>query len=327
MAGSPSRRPVVVGVVLLLVLLAVAAVEGAGFADTGLPRATENRAVVVIDDGVTRREACILFTGTIDGIEALERAGADTVLAGFGGMGAAVCSIDGVGCSASACLTCQAPDHWTYLRAAAGSSMLTAAPLGASSSKLGDGDVEAWVWGTTVAPRPAPSVDDVCPARTPTTTARIPPTTKPPTPTAPPTEPRPTNDPPTRPGDAEVPVTSVTSIGPGPAVALPPPIVATTTIGGGPDTTRDARPTTTTDALADRAAVDTSTSRPRADEGRRDPADERSVAGPEERAAGAPPSGPSPDEATSPSLGLLAVAGVVAALGAWAMVLRHRAAG
>jgi hypothetical protein len=325
MAGTASRRPVVVGVLLLLVLVAVAGVKGSERADAGGLRATDNRAVVVIDDGVSRREACIVFRGTIDGIDALQLAGADTVLAGFGGMGAAVCSIDGVGCSSSACLTCQAPDHWIYLRGESGASSLTAAPLGASASKVGDGDIEAWIWGTTATPRPSPSIDDVCPARASTTTAAPPATTRPTTGSPTPTS-AVTNVPTTRtsviggspPLAAPVPGVSLPPPSPGSstsvAPALPTPVETgpTTSVGFRADHDRtDAAAPTTTSRAEEAAPVHATDERPRPDDGG-------------QAASPPPPGSATTSEAATPWPALLAVAALVAALSGWAVVLRRR---
>ncbi len=169
MAGSLTQR---LAIGALATVAALAALASARTGSTGAD-ATEasSRAVVVVDDGLTRSSYCIRFSGEIDGLDALRLAGAEAVVAGFGSLGGAVCSIDGTGCSASACLTCQAPRHWNYLRAPAGSGQLAMSPVGASSVTVRDGDVEAWVWAASASAAAAPSVDQACGPRPTTTTA------------------------------------------------------------------------------------------------------------------------------------------------------------
>lgn len=109
--------------------------------------AGSNRAGVVIDNGSSVRRVCIHFNGTLTGVEALQRAAQATV-APFGGLGAAVCAIDGVGCPGdNSCLTCQQPKFWSYSRAPSGSGGFSVSAGGASSSTVRDGDVEGWRWG------------------------------------------------------------------------------------------------------------------------------------------------------------------------------------
>jgi hypothetical protein len=126
---------------------------------------------VVVDTGSGSRAACVLFDEeSISGVEALQRAGMAPVLQGFGGQGAAVCSLNGVGCpSDGSCLTCQAPNYWAYFRSSGGGYSYSSA--GAGSTQVTDGDIEGWRWGTGAAPS-RPSVDSVCgPVAPPPTTA------------------------------------------------------------------------------------------------------------------------------------------------------------
>lgn len=109
--------------------------------------AGSNRAGVVIDNGSSVRRVCIHFNGTLTGVEALQRAARATV-APFGGLGGAVCAIDGVGCPGdNSCLTCRQPKFWSYSRAPSGSGGFSVSAGGASSSTVRDGDVEGWRWG------------------------------------------------------------------------------------------------------------------------------------------------------------------------------------
>ncbi len=124
----------------------------------------EHRAVVTVDTGAFVKTACVRFREqSISGIEALRRAGMAPELRTFGGQGAAVCSLCGKGCPADgSCLTCGGSEYWSYFRKPAGSGGFAYARGGAGSSRVSDGDVEGWKWGSGTAAPPAVSVDSVC---------------------------------------------------------------------------------------------------------------------------------------------------------------------
>ena len=151
MAGSPSTRLAGVAFVALAALLAAGAARQADAG--GVP----SRAVVIV--GST--PMCISFNGTINGVEALERAGVQATTAGFDGLGSGVCAIEGQGCPSSACFQCALPSYWHYFRASSGGAF-SASPVGASSTRVEDGDVEAWVWGARIGPPDPVRVEDVC---------------------------------------------------------------------------------------------------------------------------------------------------------------------
>lgn len=164
MAGSRAARLAAFGFLALASLLAAGAARQA---DAG---GAASRAVVIV--GST--PVCITFNGTINGVDALHRAGVQATTAGFGGLGSGVCAIEGQGCPASACFQCALPDYWHYFRANSGGAF-SSSPVGASSTQVGDGDIEAWVWGSTVGP-PAPvHVNDVCDPAPPTSAPTAPP--------------------------------------------------------------------------------------------------------------------------------------------------------
>jgi hypothetical protein len=148
--------------------------------------AAASRAVVVVDfgDGVAHVSG-ITFTGTINGLDALQKAGYAPVVRGFAGNGGAVCALTDshgaqYGCPADAtCLTCHAPDYWSYFRAAPGATHYSYSPVGAGSTTVVDGEVEAWKWSPGDAPRFVPFTT-VFPLPSTTTTARL----TPPPPTA-----------------------------------------------------------------------------------------------------------------------------------------------
>jgi hypothetical protein len=160
----------------LIVLLAPPA-AGAGLLDARAQQPNRVGLVVRFGDGsaITR---CVEFSEPeITGYDVLERSGLDIVAAFDSGMGAAVCAIEGTGCSAEECLTCSYPNYWSYWYLNSGSWVYS--PAGASVHKVHDGDVEGWSWGIGEPP-PAASFDQVCaspPTDTPTpTNTPVPPT-------------------------------------------------------------------------------------------------------------------------------------------------------
>ncbi|MDF2760084.1 MAG: hypothetical protein K0S99_2718 [Thermomicrobiales bacterium] len=91
--------------------------------------------------------------GEIDGIGLLRRSGIPVVTVGFGALGDGVCSIAGQGCGVAECrrTVCQgsaadAP-YWQYFaQDPVDPAVWTWQPLGASSSRVEDGDVFGWSW-------------------------------------------------------------------------------------------------------------------------------------------------------------------------------------
>jgi hypothetical protein len=298
------------------VLSLATAAAGQPAASTGSPPAgSGSRAVVVIDDGVQRTATCVQFPGpSLSGLDALRATGASVEVASFGSKGGAVCSIQGVGCPVSGCLTCQAPAYWNYFRASPGAGTFTRSGLGASSTTVNDGDVEAWVWGAGVAGGQVPTVDDVCGIR------HAPPA--PPTP-APAPAPVPASPGPSGGGASGAPTD------PGGGGAASGAGATTTTLAsddgaapgnedasGDPRTCRLAGGPATTDADTPVEACD-------------DEDDGQEVAG--ERTAGedlsaTPASSTSSDEGV-PWVSIVAFVALLAAVGAWAIVTRRRRPG
>src|SRR5918996_2251438 len=89
----------------------------------------------------------------IDGIDLLRRSGIPVVTVGFGALGDGVCSIGGQGCGVAECRrtvcqgsTADAP-YWQYFEQdPIDPAVWTWQPLGASSSRVEDGDVFGWSW-------------------------------------------------------------------------------------------------------------------------------------------------------------------------------------
>lgn len=150
-------------VIVVCLLAAMAGGRAPGAAASG-----PNRAVVVADSGTGVLVRGIEFEAdSISGVEALQLAGLDPVLQGFDGQGGAVCALQGVGCpSDGSCLTCDARGYyWAYHRAPAGSGAFTYSRVGAGATRVHDGDVEGWKWGTG-SPPPFHSFASVFPAPT-----------------------------------------------------------------------------------------------------------------------------------------------------------------
>jgi hypothetical protein len=123
-----------------------------------------NRAVVVVDTGTIVRRVCVRFPeDSISGKEALDRADVDPVYRPYGGnLGVAVCSLCGVGHAYAECLgTGGSASYWAYWRAQGGAPSFTRSGYGVSNTRVRDGDVEGWGWGTGGAPPFAPVVE-VC---------------------------------------------------------------------------------------------------------------------------------------------------------------------
>ncbi|MBV8952084.1 MAG: hypothetical protein JOZ99_14495 [Actinobacteria bacterium] len=160
--NRPERRPgVVASAAALLVALVIATGAAGGGGGPAGPRAAgaagaDHHAAVIVEANGTVVQRVVTFTAdSISGIDALQSAGFTPVLRGFSGLGAAVCAIDVpqhgpvVGCpSDNSCLTCAAPDYWAYFEAAAGTSTFQMSRAGASSTRVHDGGVEGWRWGT-----------------------------------------------------------------------------------------------------------------------------------------------------------------------------------
>lgn len=89
----------------------------------------------------------------ISGVELLRASGIPIVTVGFGALGEAVCSIDGQGCGMSECRrnVCQASaadaPYWQYFQQdPEHPAVWRWLALGASASKVHDGDVYGWSW-------------------------------------------------------------------------------------------------------------------------------------------------------------------------------------
>ena len=104
----------------------------------------DNHVDVVVDLGngttLTRR---VSFTEpTLTGLQALQRTGLNLEIVTYS-FGAAVCSIEGVGCPATNCF-CNPDKFWGYLY---WDGAWQGYPTGPSGSTVANGGIEGWVWG------------------------------------------------------------------------------------------------------------------------------------------------------------------------------------
>ena len=183
------------GVAALIVGLALTTVVP-GAVGRSADAADLKRAGVVVDpgDGSGPHTACVWFEEeSITGLELLARSTFDAGIRAFGGLGGAVCSIGGTGCSTdSACLSCGGTQYWAYALANPGDPSFSQAPVGPGSRTVTDGAVDGWRWGSGDPPA-FRSIDRICPAAPPTTPtspaappappAAAPPAAAPPSPT------------------------------------------------------------------------------------------------------------------------------------------------
>ena len=147
-----SARRLIYRACIVFALLAVALwiLPFAALADDGL-----SHAGLIVRDGSGRvTYAWIPFSEKeITGIDLLKRSGLPVVTVGFGALGEGVCSIGEEGCGVAECrrTVCQAAGadapYWQYFRQDPLDPVRWVwLPLGASATKVSDGDVFGWSW-------------------------------------------------------------------------------------------------------------------------------------------------------------------------------------
>jgi hypothetical protein len=159
-------RPVAAALVLVAALIPVTVPAVTG-ATPACAAATGPHAALVIDTGAGAHPFCVaLDAASVSGIHLIELAGAQDHLAyGFGSGGQAVCRLAGVGPQGDDCFA-DYPDYWGYWHGD-GRGGWTWSSSGAASTQVGDGALDAWVWGSgdSGATHPKPpslGIDDVC---------------------------------------------------------------------------------------------------------------------------------------------------------------------
>jgi hypothetical protein len=152
-----------VAIVMALLLAGPVIAQDASPADVDF-----NHAGLVIRHGDGRLVyAYVAFPeAEISGIELLRRSGVEQVTIPFGGLGEGVCAIEGEGCPVTECRqrVCQASGvdspYWRYfgIDETGGWQPFV---LGASSTKVRDGDLHGWSWTAQDAGLPMVTVADV----------------------------------------------------------------------------------------------------------------------------------------------------------------------
>jgi hypothetical protein len=111
--------------------------------------------------------AYVAFTeDEISGTELLKRTGIPVVTVSFGGLGEGICEIEREGCPASDCRkrVCQGrgdeSPFWQYFRQTSPGNWQPLV-LGASSTKVRDGDIDGWSWTPKEPKLPALTLADV----------------------------------------------------------------------------------------------------------------------------------------------------------------------
>lgn len=186
----------------LLLLLSIAG--GIGVLPARAAQAEHHAALIVdLGDGRVLVRVVAFPEETISGEELLLRSGLNVGLTTGLGAGAAVCAIEDVGCPATpqdCWCQCRGADcqYWSYFILQEDGWVY--AGQGTSNRRLGDGDVDGWVWGDGNAPPPLLTWEQIWTQAQPaqaTATASPPsppPTaTPPPAPTATPVPPSPTS--------------------------------------------------------------------------------------------------------------------------------------
>lgn len=180
-AATVLPRPVAAAIVLVAALIPVT-VPAVTAAAPACAAATGPHAALVIDTGTGAHSFCVaLDAASVSGIHLIELAGAQDHLAyGFGSGGQAVCRLAGVGPQGDDCFA-DYPDYWGYWHGD-GRGGWAWSSSGAASAQVGDGALDAWVWGSgdSGATHPKPpslGIDDVCVPAT-ATPATPPPATR-----------------------------------------------------------------------------------------------------------------------------------------------------
>ena len=210
----------------------------------------------------------------ITGIDLLSRSGLPLELAGYGGLGGAVCRIDNEGCPADNCFcrSYETPSwFWRYHRLNADGSW-SALPVGPASRVIHDGDVDGWSWATENGQLASTSIDQIAalngldrsvPAPLPPAAPAEPTATEPPPPPPPaaPAPPADADDPTPIPTPTSVPPAAEAAPAPTPTPSLPPDVPSPTPTQAAPPTSTAAT-TTASPAAGQTTASATATDSP-----------------------------------------------------------------
>ena len=217
------------GLALPLLIVSLVFLAAPGLAQEGGPHRA-GLALVHGDGRVVTR--CVTFSEeSISGLTLLQRSGLALEMAS-GGLGSAICTLDGEGCPASDCFCrCKGGPcaYWNYFHRNADGSW-TYSGVGASMWTLHDGDVDGWVWGDGATAPAALAFEDVCATGAPAAVAPTGVPTATPAPAPPPTA-TPTGVPTATPAPVPPPTTTPTSTATAvPSLTPAPAAVATETL-------------------------------------------------------------------------------------------------
>lgn len=154
-----------------LILLILLSALGSYFALPAQADDPHRAGLVVQLDNSTIITRCIEFSeDSISGYDVLVRSGLN-VEASFDAMGAAICSINGVGCPIDNCWCDFPPNYWSYWHQSGNNWVYS--QLGASNYRVHDGDIEGWRWGNGSPLTRTYSMNEICISATATPTASI----------------------------------------------------------------------------------------------------------------------------------------------------------
>jgi hypothetical protein len=130
--------------------------------------ALANEAAVVVrhGDGSVTYALVVFSEEDLSSFDLLDRSTLSLTTVAFGGLGEAVCTLDGEGCPVADCQQrlCQSGDpdspFWQFFRPGTDGAWVSQ-PLGASTSRVSDGDVDLWSWTGGDANLPPITIDDV----------------------------------------------------------------------------------------------------------------------------------------------------------------------
>ena len=143
----------------LLIFACVVATFGASAPVAVAVDSSTTTAVIVIDTGNGTRTALVDVGSGMSGLAVLQQVATVTTY-GYAGQGGAVCSIDGVGNDATACLVGPNGQYWAYFHSRNGATSWSYSPVGAGSYTVRGGDVEGWRYGTGQKPAASPTFCD-----------------------------------------------------------------------------------------------------------------------------------------------------------------------
>lgn len=157
------------GRVLLVPALLIVLVAGLLLAGHAAAQETPvNVAGVVVEygDGQVSYGLVPFTEESLSGFDLLDRTGLSLLAIEFGGLGQGICAIEDTGCDIDACRArmCQTGDpnspFWHYSQYSAGEGWAMV-PLGASSSRVTDGTIDAWAWSSDEANPAITSIEDI----------------------------------------------------------------------------------------------------------------------------------------------------------------------